>query len=121
MNRKNKKPKTGIAKKKGGQINELLRAELAQLIEERLELPGTLITVTRVDSSPDLNYAKVSVSVLPEKYTGTVLEQLRKNTSGFAKTLIKKTRLRHIPRFNWQVDDTEVRAAEIDELFKQLK
>jgi ribosome-binding factor A len=108
-------------KKKGGQINELLRAELAQLIEQRLELPGTLITVTKVESSPDLNYAKISISVLPEKFTGTALELLRKNTGAFSKALLKKTRLRHIPRFNWHVDDTEMRAAEIDELFKQLK
>jgi len=115
-----KKSKAGTAKKKGGQINELLRAELAQLIEERLELPGTLITVTRVDCSPDLSYAKISISVLPEKFTGSALEQLRKNTSFFAKILLKKTRLRHIPRLNWHVDDTEVKAAEIDELFKQL-
>jgi len=116
-----KRPKTNTAKKKGGQINELLRAELALLIEQRLELPGTLVTVTKVDCSPELSFAKVSISVLPEKFTGTALEQLRKNTSGFAKTLLKKTRLRHIPRLNWHIDDTEVKAAEIDELFKQLK
>ena len=113
--------KKASPKKKGGQINELLRAELALLIETRLELPGTLITVTKVEASPDLHYAKISISVLPEKYTGSVLELLHKNTSAFAKTLLKKTRLRHIPRFQWRVDDTEAKAAEIDELFKKLK
>ncbi len=116
-----KKPKTGVAKKKGGQINELLRAELAHLIKERLELPDVLITVAQVSCSEDLNHAKVLVSILPEKFTGTALEQLRKHTSEFAKALLKKTRLRHIPRLNWQVDDTEIKAAQIDEVFKQLR
>lgn len=107
-------------KKKGGQINELLRAELARMIEEHLEIPGILVTVTHVDCSPDLNHAKIMVSVLPEKYTGTILEKLRKYTAEFSKTLLKTTRLRHIPRLNWQIDNTEVKAAEIDKILNNI-
>jgi ribosome-binding factor A len=106
--------------KKVSQINELLREELALLIEEHLELPGVMITVTGVDCSEDLNHARISVSVLPEKYTGTALKSLKKHANAFSKVLMKNTRLRHIPRFDWRVDDTEVRAAEIDELFKRI-
>lgn len=106
--------------KKIGQINELLRAELARLIKERLELPEALITVTRVDSSPDLNHARVEISVLPEKYTGTALERLRKHSGEFAGILLKKTRLRQIPRLDWRVDNTEVKAAEIEDVLKKI-
>lgn len=121
MTKKAKKPQTAIAKKKGGQINELLRNELAILIKQRIELMDVMITVTYVDCSPDLQHADVNISILPEKFTGTALEKLRKHTAEFAKALVKQTRLRHIPRLRWVVDDTEIKAAVIDELFKDLK
>lgn len=123
IKRPNIKPKGSKAShvKRGGQINEILRSGLAQLVEERLELPGVLVTIVAVKSEPDLKFAEVFVSILPEKFTGTALEALRKHSAGFAKALSKRTKLRSVPHFSWLVDNTEVKAAEIDELFKNLQ
>lgn len=106
--------------RKSERLNEFLRGELARLIEREIELGGALITVTYVDCSPDLKYARVGVSVLPEKFTGSALKELRKRAGEFSKTLIRQTKLRKIPRFDWRVDDTEVRAAEIEEILKKI-
>lgn len=103
------------------QVNELLKSELARLVEEHVNLNNGLITVTYVDCSPDLKYAKIGISVLPEKMFGTALNELKKNNSHFAQALRKKTRLRQVPHFNWQVDDTEMKAAEIDEILKGIR
>ena len=103
------------------QINDLLRFELAKLIEEHVNLDGALITISFVDCSPDLRHARIAVSVLPEKFFGSAVTELRRHSSAFSKHLRKHTRLRQIPKLAWTVDDTEVKAAEIDEILKSIR
>jgi len=102
------------------QLNEQLKNELANLIVRELPLENGLITVSHVECSPDLKYAKVEVSVLPEKYAGTALTALRRQSSSFSQLLRKKLKIRQIPRFNWVLDTTESRAAEIEETIKKI-
>jgi ribosome-binding factor A len=102
------------------QINSLLKQELAEMINREGILPDGLITVTRVKTSPDLRYAKVSVSVLPDNLSGTALKALRKKTGFFSGVLRKKLNLKFIPKFNWDLDTTEREAAIIDDLINSL-
>ncbi|NTU98632.1 ribosome-binding factor A [Candidatus Falkowbacteria bacterium] len=106
---------------KNEQINELLRSELAVLLESDVHVDGALITISYVDCSPDLKSAKIAVSVLPEKLFGSALSELKKHSSSFSSTLRKKTRLRQIPRLHWEADLTEAKAAEIDRLLDSIK
>lgn len=103
------------------QLNDQLRQELANLITRELPLDKGLITVSYVECSPDLKYARVAISVLPEKYAGTALEQLRRHSGQFSQVLRHKLKIRQIPKFNWLFDDTESKAAEIEEIIKKLK
>ncbi|MEI7498031.1 MAG: ribosome-binding factor A [Candidatus Falkowbacteria bacterium] len=103
------------------QLNELLRGELAKLADELVVIPNGLITITFVQCSPDLRYARIGVSVLPEQYFGSALTELQKHNSQFAQRLKKNTRLRHIPKFDWQPDDTEAKAAEIEALLNSIR
>ncbi len=103
------------------QVNELLKEKLAHLISKEIPLENGLITVVYVDTSPDLKYAKVAVSVLPENVAGTALEKLKKHGSLFSQAIKKETRLRQIPRFHWVIDTTEKEAAEIEEVFRKIK
>ena len=103
------------------QLNEQLKEELANLIVRELPLKNGLITVSYVLCSPDLKYARIAVSVLPEKYAGTALAGLRKHSSSFNQSLRHKLKIRQIPRFNWVLDTTESKAAEIEEVLKKIK
>lgn len=102
------------------QVNQLLHGELAKLIQQHINLDGVLITISWVDCSPDLKQAKIYVSVLPDKFYGTALEQLRKSSGLFLKKLSKLS-LRSIPRLEWAIDNTEKKAAELEEIFRQAK
>ena|SRR3989339_620353 len=103
------------------QINELLRRELAMLIAGHLDISiSGLITVIDVKTSPDLRYAKVNISVLPENQTGSALRELRKSNSYFSGELKKKLSLKFIPKFNWTIDANERYAAEIDRVIDEL-
>lgn len=103
------------------QINELLKSELAILISQEIPMDNGLITISFVDCSPDLRYAKIGVSVIPDKFTGTALKQLRKHSSSFAGYLKKNTRLRKVPKFNWIFDETEKEAAKIESILEEIK
>ncbi len=103
------------------QINELLKNKLAHLISHEIPLDNGLITVVYVETSSDLKYAKIAVSVLPENRTGTVLEKLKKMSGLFSQVIRKETKLRKIPKFNWVLDTTEKEAAEIEGVFQRIK
>lgn len=103
------------------QLNEQLKEELANLIVKEVPLENGLITVSYVECSPDLKYARVAISVLPEKFAGTALAGLRKHNSAFSQSLRQKLSIRQIPRFNWILDTTESKAAEIEDIIKKIK
>ncbi len=103
------------------QVNSVLQRELAVMLPQLLPLDGGLVTITRVDCSPDLHFATISVSVLPEKYNGTVLTKLRKISGQLASGLRKRVVLRRLPSLHWKLDSTESEASEIDEIFKKLE
>jgi ribosome-binding factor A len=103
------------------QVNSLLHNELATIINQEIGDGSFLVTLTYVETAPNLASANIGVSVLPEKFTGTALEKLRKNSSLFNKILLKKTRLRKIPRFVWTIDNTEKKASEIEEVLNLIK
>lgn len=103
------------------QVNELLRERLAFLIAREIPLEEGLITITYVEVSPDLKYAKIGISVLPDNLAGTALKRLRALSGTFANALKKELKMRSIPKFNWVFDSTEKKAAEIEELLDEIK
>ncbi len=102
------------------QINSLLQQEFASAISQDVPLRGGLITVMRVDCTPDLREADVFVSVLPEKFSGTVLESLRKKTGQLVQSVGRRVRLKRMPTIFWKLDTTEREAAQLETLFEQM-
>ena len=102
-------------------LNEQLKEELANLIIKEMPLNNGLITVCFVSCSPDLKYAKIGISVLPEKYGPSVLRKLHKLSGLFSRILKNKLKIRQIPKFSWVFDNTESDAAKIEAVLKQIK
>lgn len=80
-----------------------------------------LITISYVDCSPNLSGVKIGISVLPFHLSESALKKLKKHSSVFSNILRKETRLRKIPRFSWELDETEERAGEIDKILGEIK
>lgn len=102
------------------QINELLYRELASAVNQELQLPDALVTISYVSCEPDLRSARVGVSILPDKLAGTALKKIRKMSGVFAHIISKNTRLRKAPKLIWEFDNTEKRAAELDDIFLKI-
>lgn len=103
------------------QINELIQHELSDILSREAFFDNYMVTITKVDCSPDLNQAKISISVLPDKFFGSALKKIRQQTGLFSKILGKKIKLRKIPRINWVADTTEKEAAEIEKILNKIK
>lgn len=104
------------------QVNRLLQRELGQIFLRELDFPrGSLVTVTRVATSPDLNQAKVSISVLPEKETEKVLRALNRRIYEIQQQINRKLKMRPIPRLRFSPEKETGGAAKIEELLEELK
>ena len=97
-------------------VNELLRSNIARIVERDLEFPDVLVTITGVDCAKDLGSAKVWVSVLPGNKTGSTITGLRGKSNFLRSKLAGSVRLRRIPELRFLVDDTEERAAVIEDI-----
>jgi len=102
-------------------VNSVLLRELAQLVEENIYLENALITISYVECSSDLRYAKIGVSVLPDKMSLPAIKKLKNSSSEFTRILRKKLKIRYIPKFNWQIDEREKYAQEIEQAIQHIK
>lgn len=103
------------------QLNEQLKSELANLIIKETNITDGLITVCFVGCSTDLKHAKIAISVLPDKFGPSILKKIRKLSGPFSRELKNKLTIRQIPKFHWTLDTTANRAAEIEDIIKQIK
>jgi len=101
-------------------VNQLIMEELSQIILKELDFPqGTLVTVTRVDTSPDLNRAGVYIGTVPS--SPQVFRILNKNIYFLQKLLDKRLKMRKIPRIEFIEEKETARAARIEELLGKIK
>jgi ribosome-binding factor A len=104
-------------------IDELLRQEIGQAIERELADPAIgFATVTGVETSPDLSYARVWVSVIGSaEQRKTTLAALRRAMPYVRRGLGTKLRLRRIPDLDVRLDDSAERGTRVLHLLDELE
>jgi len=104
------------------QLNELIKRDLGAIISKEIELPSDcLVTITRVETTPDIKFAKIFISVLPENLRGSVLDILRKNNKNLHIQLKKQLKTKFTPNLQFLIDEQQVYANEIEKLLDELK
>lgn len=103
------------------QVNELLKKELADMINTEIPLEDSLITLSEIKCSPDLKNASALITVIPSNKAGSALKLLRKNSKFFSAKLKKKLNLKFIPNFKWQIDSQERYANDLNEYISHLE
>jgi ribosome-binding factor A len=97
-------------------VNQLLQEELAKLIQEGgFE---ELITVTAVETTPDLKNARVWLSIFSQNQE-EVLKKVIERTSYFQSYLGKKLFIKNIPRLSFCIDKSGQRVARIEEILSK--
>jgi ribosome-binding factor A len=106
-----------------GRVNGLLREELSELILRELKDPrvASFVTITEVDTSSDLDHARVYVSVMatPEEQLD-VIKGL-KSAEGFLRaSLSSRMQMRKIPTLTFELDSTMERGADLVKLIDRV-
>lgn len=101
-------------------LNILLREELSRIIARDIDAGETLITITRVETSPDVKYATIFISVLG-KHPLEALEILSKDVYNIQHLLTRRLKMRPIPRIHFKIDEEEFRREKVEKSLSDLK
>lgn len=103
-------------------VNEELKREIGIVISQELkdsQITG-LISVTKVDTTPDLRFARIYVSMINAKSNKGNLARLKK-CSGFIRTMIaKRVNLRITPELVFLFDESIEYGSRIDAILESI-
>jgi len=103
------------------QLNKLIKTHLGEIFQRELSLKlGIFVTISKVDTTPDLRYARVSLSVFPFKESNYALKAITKEKFAIQGALNRKLVTKPLPRLVFQIDSTEEKADEIEKILLQL-
>ena len=102
-------------------VSEMVQRELSWILQNEIRDPRlSFCTVTHVELSPDLRYAKVKISSVDES-TNELLPALRKASKFLRRQVGHRLELKHVPELFFRVDDTVDRLMEIDQMLAGLR
>ena len=111
-----------MASNRIGRINEEIQRELADLLRELKDprVHKTMVSITHVETTPDLRYAKVFVSMLDKDCVKETLAGLKSSSGYLRRELGKSLQLSYTPELQWQADDSITHGAHILDSLSKL-
>ncbi len=110
-----------MASNRIGRINEEIQRELSSLLRTVKDprLQSGLFTITNVDTTGDLRYARIYISVLDKSQEKEVLKGLKSAGGFLRRELGRALQLRYTPELQFIADDSIQHGAHILELLRQ--
>ena len=112
-----------MASNRINRINEEIQKALAELIRELKDprVQNTMISITRVETTPDLRYTKVYVSFLQEERVKEAMAGLKSAGGYLRRQLGSNVQLRYAPEIVWALDDSITYGAKMLKLINSLE
>ena len=110
--------------KNHGRMAQDMKRELIAIIGEMKDprVSGGLLTVTRLDVTPDLDVAKVYISVMGREGGADPVVKALNKASGHIRTEVsRRMHIRKAPRFVFTKDDSAAYAVHIDQLLQDIE
>ena len=104
-------------------VDELLRQEIGDLLAKELADPRIgFVTITDVETSPDLRHAKVWISVIGGGSDRVESVRALQASMGFVRhELGKRLRIKRIPALHIELDDSAERGTRVLHLLQELE
>ena len=111
-----------MASKRINGINQEIQRELSDLLRTVKDprVQDVMISITRVETTPDLRYTKVYVSFLQENKAADAMAGLRSAAGFLRRQLAQNLQLRYAPEILWALDDSITYGAKMLELINNL-
>ena len=111
-----------MASNRIGRINEEIQKELSNLLRKVKDprVGETMISITRVETTPDLRWAKVYVSFLQADRAKDAIKGLKSAGGYLRRELGRALNLRYTPELAWELDDSITYGAKMLELINSL-
>lgn len=107
---------TSRMRKVNSVLREVLADEIELLTDPRLEM----VSVTSVDTSPDLRRATVFVSTLDLERGDDAVEALTHAASRLQSALARQVRLKYTPHLEFELDSGVLQGERIDAILRSL-
>jgi ribosome-binding factor A len=73
-----------------------------------------------VDTSKDLKYARIKISIIPFSQSEMVLGILKKQLPKLQRILNQKITIKFVPQIRFALDKTEEKASRIEEILRKI-
>ena len=112
-----------MASNRINRINEEIQKELSNLLRTVKDprVQDTMISITRVETTPDLRYTKVYVSFLQEEKVKDAMMGLQSAGGYLRRQLGSNLKLRYAPEIVWSLDDSITYGARMLKLINSLE
>lgn len=101
-------------------VNSLIKEKIADILLREVSIKDVLITVQNVDTTRDLKYAKIQVSIMPFEKSKEVLEILKKQTPKIQRQLNEIIKIKFIPKIEFEIDKSGEKVNRVEEILKGL-
>lgn len=103
-------------------VNQLIKKELSQILLKEVDFrENVLLTITRVETSPNLIQSKIYLSVLPATQTANVLKSLNKQVYFLQQKLNQRLKMRPTPKIIFLKEKETEKAGKVEEILEWLK
>ena len=111
-----------MASKRIDGINQEIQRELSSLLRTVKDprVQDVMISITRVETTPDLRFTKVYVSFLQEGKAADAMKGLKSAAGYLRRQIAANLQLRHAPEIQWALDDSITYGAKMLELINSL-
>ena len=109
-----------MANNRIGRINEEIQRELSSLMRSLKDprLQSGLLTITHVDTTPDLRYSRIFVSALDKSQEKEMMKGLKSAAGYLRRELGSALKLRYTPELQFVADDSIQQGAHILEMLR---
>lgn len=112
-----------MASNRIGRINDEIQKELSELFRSVKDprVNGTLLTITHVDTTSDLRYARIYVSAMDKTDEKDFLKGLKSASGYLRRELGQRLNLRYTPELQFFPDDSIAYGAHILDMLNHVK
>ena len=112
-----------MASNRINRINEEIQKSLADSLRSVKDprVADALISITRVETTPDLRYTKVYVSILQEEKANDAMKGLKSAAGFLRRELGRALQLRYTPELQFIADDSIQYGAHILEVLRKVE